>query len=68
MTRKESHTIACSSCKKTFPIVVQIDTDKITASSSLEVECPFCDTLLTIDLPGSISADAVVYRGTKKAD
>lgn len=68
MIRKEKHTVECSNCGKTFPIVLQVDPDNLTGSTSMEVRCPFCEKLLTIDLPGGLSADEIVFRGLKKAE
>lgn len=68
MIQKEKHTVPCPSCKKSFPIVLQVDTEQQTGSKSKEVRCPFCETLLTVDLPDGLSANETVLRGSKKPE
>lgn len=68
MITRAKRDVACSSCSKQFPIVIEYDADKIAGSRTREVYCPFCDTLLTIELPGGATPTTTVFRGTKKAE
>lgn len=65
--RREKHTIQCP-CEraKAFPIVLQYDETKTDGPNTQELHCPFCQDMLTIELPGTVQANEQVFRGTKK--
>jgi hypothetical protein len=67
--RREKHTIQCP-CEraKQFPIVLEYDETKTDGPKTQSLECPFCQTPLSIELPGTVQANALVLRGIKKAD
>ena len=62
--KTKTYVIECSSCEKTFPIVAKID-EKKGKSNSLEVNCPHCGDLLTVDLPDKLGPDSSQLRGKK---
>ncbi len=54
--------------KKTFPLVLRSDETQEQGSTTQEVECPFCQELLTVSLPvGTVPRDTTLYRSYKKA-
>ena len=50
MTKEMSYNITCDNCEKKFPKVIRVKEGEA-GPSSFEVDCPFCETLLTVQLP-----------------
>jgi DNA-directed RNA polymerase subunit RPC12/RpoP len=69
-TIKTAYTIHCATCDEQFPIVVHLDPDKKAkeATHTREVQCPFCDTLLTFQLDQPIAEMEFQLRSAKKID
>jgi|APTNR8051073442_1049403.scaffolds.fasta_scaffold11313_2 hypothetical protein len=67
--RREKHIIQwpCERAKQ-FPIVLEYDETKSDGPKTQELECPFCQTMLSIKLPGTVQPNELILRGTKKAD
>jgi hypothetical protein len=69
MVKKERFDIECPCDKKrTFPIVLQYEKGKLQGSTSQEIECPFCENLLTLELPGTVVKDTGVIRGISASE
>lgn len=65
---KLSCTVDCSNCENSFPIVVEIDDRKKdqSAPSSKELTCPFCSTLLSVDIGRPLAGNVLVLKGIPK--
>ncbi len=65
--RREKHTIQCPCEKaKQFPIVLEFDETKLEGPNTKELHCPFCQDMLTIELPGTVHDNETTFRGLKK--
>ena len=69
MIRKEKHLIECP-CKRArqFEIVLQYEDGKRKGSKTRELKCPYCEDLLTVELPGTVVQSEQVFRSMKKMD
>lgn len=52
--------------KKVLPVKIKYDAEKKDGINTIEVFCPFCEDLLTVELPGNIDESDQVFRGIKK--
>ncbi len=70
MAQKTAYTIQCANCEGQFPIVVHLDPKKKAKESAdtREVECPFCDTLLTFQLNQPLAEIEFQLRSAKKIE
>lgn len=67
--RREKHTIQCPCDKaKQFPIVLEYDETKLDGPKTQELYCPFCQDMLTIELPGTVQNNETTLRGLKKLE
>ena len=58
--RREKHTIQCPCEKaKQFPIVLAYDETKLDGPSTQELHYPYCQDMLTIELPGTIRDNTI---------
>ena len=69
MIRKEKHLIECPCPRaKRFEIVLQYEDGKRKGSKTRELQCPYCEDLLTVELPGTVVQSEQVFRSMKKMD
>ena len=54
--------------EKALPIRVDYNPEKQDGVKTREVECPYCEDMLTIELPASIDRADRVMRGLKKPE
>lgn len=60
--RREKHTIQCPCEKaKQFPIVLEFDETKLEEANTKELHCPFCQDMLTTELPGKVLDNETGY-------
>ena len=67
--RREKHTIQCPCEKaKQFPIVLEYDEAKLDGPKAQELHCPYCQEMLTVELPGTVQNNETTFRGIKKLE
>lgn len=52
--------------KKELPIVINYNAKEQDGVRTIEITCPYCEDLLSVELPGNIDQTDQVFRGIKK--
>jgi Zn finger protein HypA/HybF involved in hydrogenase expression len=59
--------VKCEKCSNVFDIAIDIKPEsEENKMSEVEVYCPFCDEMLTVDIKGKILSDATILRAMPK--
>ena len=61
---RTAYTVHCHYCARPFPIVVSTDPENTAADAprSKELECPFCEKLLTVKFDQPLANDTFVLK------
>jgi len=68
MNQKIPIRVTCEKCENVLPKVIEKTKSKGSknTTTSIEIECPICQSLLTVNLPFTISNDTNTFRGDLK--
>ena len=59
--------VKCGKCSNVFDIVIDIKTEsEENNTSEVDVYCPFCDEMLTVEIKGEVLSDTTILRATPK--
>lgn len=59
--------VKCEKCSNVFDIAIDIKPDSEEKhTSEIDVYCPFCDEMLTVEIKGKILSDTTILRAMPK--